>query len=151
MWSEWDYGNMVANAAAFLPVTSTSPAFLGDYAATDGPFPNPVTTTAITSQTFHDFAGQWEIDVRQSQPGDLGLMRYYPNMPGPLQNSNVGYISWSRIEDSWAEYKLWYDAYSTKVTAYETLRDEYNTALAGDLIRRTSPLALFFPEATGLP
>lgn len=56
--------------------------------------------------------------------------------------SNVGYVSWSRISDSWDQYAAWYATYSSEVTAYEILRDEYNTALQGDSLRRSSPIAL---------
>ena len=70
-------------------------------------------------------------------------MRYYPNLVGPLQSTNIGYVSWSRIEESWASYAAEYTAYSSRVSAYEVLREDYNKEVAADAIRRATPLSLF--------
>ena len=77
-------------------------------------------------------------------------MQYYPAYIGPLESTNIGYVQWSRISDSWDQYNAWYATYNTQVSAYEVLRNEYNLAVAADAIRASSPIGVFIPS-TGLP
>ena len=63
MWSEWDAAQITADAV--MPAATATAAFLGNYANTAGPFPNPIKNGAtITGTTSYDFAANWEIDVR---------------------------------------------------------------------------------------
>ena len=92
--------------------------------------------------TNFDFSSEWEVDVRSNLPADFGLMRYYPNLGTPF-TSQVSYVSWSRIKESWDEYNKLYTEYDTKVAAYEILRDEYNIKIEKNDAAKSTPLGLF--------
>lgn len=108
----------------------------------DGPWPNPVLTTSVGTN-FFNFAGNWELNVRESIPGDIGNLKYYPYLNGPFKESATATVRFGRVYDSWQQYKTWYAAYEAQVPAYNTLKDAYNAELKKEKLRQTSPFSIF--------
>lgn len=63
---------MSLSTNAMLPETSASPAYLGAYTSSLGPFPNPLNKTDLSGLGASLFDSNWEHDVRLSMPADLG-------------------------------------------------------------------------------
>jgi len=141
-------------ANAFLPASSVTPTFIGNYVELE--FPTPLKTTSLTALTAaEEFLATGENSLSQdytpgtTPPGDIGMkLQYYPNLNGPFKDTQKQYVYFVRIQDGWRKYKTWYDNFNTaKGGTYATDLANYNTKLRAEKQRQSSSLFAMLTKA----
>lgn len=97
-WVEWDRHAM--GSGAFLPATTASPNFIGNYDVSK-PFPNPLKSNGAWASSPIVPIMEANGDPSVNIPGDVGDIVYYPYQEGPFQTSQTSTMSFAILENSY--------------------------------------------------
>lgn len=94
-------------SGAFLPMTSQSPVYLGNYEAN---FPNPIKTLTTANTIFNDYTYLQYPDPTKIIHGDAGNISIYQSwLDGPYKNVGYEKISIGTLLQEW---DWMYDAFN---------------------------------------
>ena len=134
-WAEFDDTAMATGG--FLPKTSASPFFIGDYA--ENTYPNPIqaASPAANGYVMNTLTFAQEVDPSLRQAGDIGDLIYYSTFEGPYKETAKYTVPYGAIWDEYQYFQTRFDNYNTQKAAYDKLRIAYNEAVDYSKLRNS--------------